>query len=127
MFAAKDIMTREVIFVHKNAPVYEAMEIMLKHKVSGIPVVEEDMTLVGILSEKDLVSLLYDTGEAKAKKVRHFMTERTLAFDEEERSSSSSLEKPSLTTFPSPTAAGGSSTTAREINETISSQGFNSA
>ena len=60
MFTAEEIMTKDVISVKKDTPIREAMELMLNHKISGLPVVDDDMNLVGVISEKDVVSLLYD-------------------------------------------------------------------
>ena len=88
MLTAKDIMTRDVISVKRDTPVDKAMQIMIEKRISGLPVVEDDMTLAGILSEKDVVSLLYDVvrqmNGLHGKKVRHFMTERTVSFDKDD-------------------------------------------
>ena len=85
MLTAEDVMTRDVISVKRDTPVDKAMQIMVEKSISGLPVVEDDMTLAGIVSEKDVVSLLYDIvrqmDSLKGKKVRHFMTERTVSFD----------------------------------------------
>jgi len=42
MLKAKHIMTKNVISVKKDTPVYQCLELMAKHTVSGIPVVEDD-------------------------------------------------------------------------------------
>ena len=68
MLTAEEIMTRDVITVEENAPIREAMEIMLKEQVSGLPVVSDDRRLAGVLSEKDVLNLLYDTEALKSKK-----------------------------------------------------------
>ena len=81
MLTAEEIMTRDVIAVKEDTPISEAMEIMLKEKISGVPVVFDDMSLAGVLSEKDVVSLLYDKESLKTNKVRYFMTEHTISFD----------------------------------------------
>jgi len=81
MLTAEEIMTRNVVTVKEDTPIHEAIEIMLKEHVSGLPVVFDDMTLAGVLSEKDVVSLLYDKEGLKTKKVRYFMTEHTISFD----------------------------------------------
>jgi len=46
MLEAKDIMTEEVISVKKDTPIFEAVELLAKNSVTGIPVVEDDITLV---------------------------------------------------------------------------------
>jgi CBS domain-containing protein len=81
MFTAEEIMTKNVISVTRETPIREAMELMIKHRISGLPVVDDDMNLVGVLSEKDVVSLLYDMEALDTQKVRNFMTERAMVFD----------------------------------------------
>ena len=70
MLKAKDIMTKNVVSIKKEIPVYEAVELLTKHGITGLPVVEDDMTLIGILTEKDVLKL--------------FMTQPPIYFDENE-------------------------------------------
>ncbi|MBN2183243.1 MAG: CBS domain-containing protein [Sedimentisphaerales bacterium] len=81
MFTAEEIMTKDVISVTRETPIREAMELMLQHRISGLPVVDNQMNLLGIISEKDVVGLLYDTESLETQKVRNFMTERAIHFD----------------------------------------------
>ena len=80
----RDIMTKDVVTVRKDTPIYEALELMARHDISGLPVVEDDMTLIGVLSEKDVIVLLGAPEEEEEKKVDHFMTQPALYFDEDE-------------------------------------------
>ena len=84
MLRAKDIMTENIISVRKDTPIYEAVELMVKHGISGMPVVEDDMTLVGILSEKDVIILVYGKEDDENKTVNDFMTQPAVHFDEDE-------------------------------------------
>ena len=84
MLSAEEIMTRDVITVKEDTPIHEAMEIMLKERISGVPVVFDDMSLAGVLSEKDVVPLLYDKEGLNTNKVRYFMTEHAISFDIED-------------------------------------------
>ncbi len=52
---AKDIMTKELITVSPEATLQEAAELMTGHNISGLPVVERNMVLVGIISESDII------------------------------------------------------------------------
>jgi CBS domain-containing protein len=52
---ASDIMTRDVRTVGPDTPLREAVSVMLKNKFGCLPVVAEDGTLLGILTEADLV------------------------------------------------------------------------
>ncbi len=84
MLTAKDIMTKEVVSVRRNTPVREALQLMLVNEISGVPVVKEDMTLVGIVTEKDLLRLLHGPQGTKGKTVKEFMTQPAVHFEENE-------------------------------------------
>jgi CBS domain-containing protein len=81
---AKQLMTTNVITVTKETPITTVARLLLEHNITGVPVVEEDMTLVGMVTEKDVLKLLYAGQEAKAKTVEEFMTRPAIHFDEEE-------------------------------------------
>jgi CBS domain-containing protein len=52
---AKEIMVRDVVAVSPTTPVREAARMMVDHRVSGLPVVDADGRVVGIVSEGDLI------------------------------------------------------------------------
>lgn len=83
MFKAKEIMTKDVISISRDTDIYEAIRIMLHNNITGLPVVNDDMSLAGIISEKDVLSLLYNIQD-KPGKVEDFMTRNPVSFDEEE-------------------------------------------
>jgi CBS domain-containing protein len=84
MLKAKDIMTTQVITVTKDTPIFEALELMVQNNITGIPVVEYDMALVGILTEKDVLRLFYTNEDQKNETVSSFMTQPAVHFDEDE-------------------------------------------
>ncbi len=84
MLEAKDIMTRDVICIHKDTPIFQAIDLMSKNNVTGIPVVENDMNLVGILSEQDVLRLFHTYEDEKDRTVNDFMTQPAIHFDEKE-------------------------------------------
>ena len=53
---AKEIMTKNVVFVKKDTPLLEIVEIMADHEISGVPVVDEEDKVIGVISEKDFLS-----------------------------------------------------------------------
>lgn len=55
---AKDIMIQEVVTLHPEDTVAEAILRFAEHKVSGCPVVDDEGTVVGILSEADVLAHL---------------------------------------------------------------------
>ena len=52
---AEDVMTRDVISIGPDATVLQAARLMLQHHISGLPVVDKDGKLVGVLSEGDFL------------------------------------------------------------------------
>jgi CBS-domain-containing membrane protein len=50
-----EIMSRQVITIRADALVAEAAKLMLEHRVSGLPVLDADGELVGIVTEGDLL------------------------------------------------------------------------
>ena len=83
MLKAKDIMTENIISVREDTPIYEAVELVVKYGVSGMPVVTDDIALVGIVSEKDLIKLFYGK-EGENNRVGDFMTQPAVHFDVDE-------------------------------------------
>jgi len=61
-FSAKDIMTREPFVVNPNDDVYTAAILMVRHGISGIPVVS-NKKLVGIVTKSDIVNVLAAKGK----------------------------------------------------------------
>jgi len=55
MLTARDIMTKEVITVRPKATVEELARLLIDHKISGVPVVDEGNDIVGIVTENDLI------------------------------------------------------------------------
>lgn len=52
---AKDIMTVNVISVSEDTPVHEVVGLLLKYRISAVPVVDGAQKVVGIVSEGDLL------------------------------------------------------------------------
>ena len=53
---AKDVMNPDVVYVTPGTHLKEVAEIMGRHAISGVPVVDEDQKVVGVISEKDFLS-----------------------------------------------------------------------
>lgn len=52
------VMSRNVLTVQADTSILDAAEMMLEHKISGLPVVGKDGKLVGIITESDIFRLL---------------------------------------------------------------------
>lgn len=58
MYQVKDIMTDEVVAVGPRATIDEAVELLLNNRVAGLPVVDQDGLLLGVISEVDIIDLV---------------------------------------------------------------------
>ena len=83
MIKVKDIMNKKVICIKKDIPVIDAIRLMVKNHITGIPVIEDDMNLVGILSEQDVLRLYHTFEDEKDRTVNDFMTQPAICFEEE--------------------------------------------
>lgn len=77
---AKHVMTCGLLTVRRNSPVYIAMELIANGNITGLPVVDDFLKLVGIVSEKDLLKTLCDPN-AKPGLVQDYMTRDIVSFD----------------------------------------------
>ena len=55
-----EVMTRDVVTVHPGTDMYEAIGIMYEHKFGALPVVDDEGKVVGILTQTDLIALLFE-------------------------------------------------------------------
>ncbi|MCU0915564.1 MAG: CBS domain-containing protein [Planctomycetes bacterium] len=89
MTKAKELMNTAVITIDKNEDVCEAMRRMALNNITGLPVVDDEGILEGIITEKDVLVLLCnsleDTDiERTVGKVGDFMTREVICFEPED-------------------------------------------
>ncbi len=76
----QDAMTIGLLTTNPGAPILEAAETLVAHRITGLPVVDDSMRLLGILSEKDVLRLL-DSAPTRAWQVRDVMTPDVVTFN----------------------------------------------
>ena len=74
---AVDVMTRDVITVGPNTSVSEIAALFLRRHISGVPVVDGDGKLLGVVSEGDLVRRVETGTEARRSWWLDLLTEDT--------------------------------------------------
>jgi CBS domain-containing protein len=67
MISLEKIMTRDVVTVGRTADIYDAIRMMADGNITGLPVVDEDEKLVGVVTEKDVMRYLLNTQSTKGK------------------------------------------------------------
>ncbi len=68
--SVEKIMSSPVITVQPDTPLEEAARIMADKKIGGLPVLDVDQNLVGIITESDLFKLFVDLLGARSQGVR---------------------------------------------------------
>lgn len=76
---AEDAMKFGLLTVAPDAPLYDAMDMIARHHVTGLPVVDEAMNLLGVITEKDLLDCL-DDPQAIGATVADYMTREVVTF-----------------------------------------------
>ena len=70
---AGDVMTRDVVFVRADTPLHETATIMARQNVSGLPVLDANHQVLGVISDKDFLTRL---GGAGIHSFMHFLAQR---------------------------------------------------
>ncbi len=72
-----DYMLHDPVKIHANEDLFDAIHLIIKHRVSGICVVDDQEMLVGVLSEMDCLSAILAATYNEAGdvgKAREYMT-----------------------------------------------------
>ncbi|MFD2180592.1 CBS domain-containing protein [Rhodoplanes azumiensis] len=81
----RDFMSSPVVAIGPDRPICEAAQLMLDHRVSGLPVVDAGGRLVGIVSERDLLRRRSNGDPPRRPHWLQLMTERNALEQEPER------------------------------------------
>jgi CBS domain-containing protein len=83
MFKAKDLMTTQVVTVNMDDTIDRAITLMVRHRISGLPVLDREGRPVGIISEFDLLELVCE-GQAEGNRVSYYMSPGLLGVAEQD-------------------------------------------
>jgi acetoin utilization protein AcuB len=56
----KSLMAKNVVRVHENTPVDMVVSLMFRHKIAGIPVIDDQNHVIGIVTKSDLLKAYLD-------------------------------------------------------------------
>jgi len=94
----KDIMTTDVAAVRSDASYRDMTALLRSRRVSGLPVVDADGIVVGVVSETDLLERALERGPDRWSHREHVTTEELTARD--------LMTRPAVTTSPDEPVAG---------------------
>ena len=72
---AHQIMTKDVLTVAPDASILEAARLMLERHISGLPVLDKDEKLIGIVSEGDFIRRA-EIGTQRARAGFNFLSDQ---------------------------------------------------
>lgn len=72
----RSIMTTDVVWISTSAKIRDALRLMKKHNVGGLPVVDDEKHVWAIVTERDIVFLF--TGKISGVKVSDVMTRKVV-------------------------------------------------
>lgn len=58
--SAREIMATKLVTLSPEMDVFAGIEVLVKHKISGAPVIDSESRLLGIFSEKSVMKVLVD-------------------------------------------------------------------
>lgn len=76
---ASDIMMTTVVTIAPEAKLTEAIKLLLQHAISGLPVVDDQGHLAGIITEHDIMNFAF-SGNAAHTTVAEAMTREVISF-----------------------------------------------
>lgn len=76
---ASDIMVEDVVTVDRDALLPDVAARMIKHRISGMPVLDDKQTLVGVIASRDLMAYV-PSEKFQSTRVADVMVRNVLAF-----------------------------------------------
>ena len=80
MLTAEQIMTPNVVTIGPEASIHDAITLLLDKRISGLPIVDREGALVGILTEYALLAMAYDK-DVTCQAVAQHMTRDVISVD----------------------------------------------
>lgn len=77
MLTVADVMTRPVLTVRRDTPLKEVARLLIENGVSGVPVVDDDGTVAGVVSEADFLVKEQGAGEIQHRRLARLIGETT--------------------------------------------------
>ena len=82
------LLTRDVISINENETIYKAIKLLANNNIGALPVVNSEMELYGILSERDVIREMSNNPSVNFKKslINSIMTSNVITIEKNESS-----------------------------------------
>jgi len=81
---ASDVMIKDVITVKESTPIKEVARLFSENKITGVPVVNEEGLLAGVLSETDIIRKTNSIGAWSPSTAGQIMTRPAITVEPDE-------------------------------------------
>jgi CBS domain-containing membrane protein len=72
----REVMTTKVISVRREADLHEASRLLSENRISGLPVVDDELRVIGVITEKDVMAMTgIGRGHTTKDLIRHLLGE----------------------------------------------------
>jgi len=80
-----DYMSKRLVTLARDTGVIDAVKLLLDHKITSAPVVDQQGRLLGVFSEKDVMSIVLETvyNQSMSGKVGDYMSTEVISVDAE--------------------------------------------
>lgn len=79
MLKACDVMNKNIFTIGPDQSLLEAMRLLVCKEISGLPVVDSENKLIGIITEKDILNFVF-SGNLNSTKVEEVMSRDVMSF-----------------------------------------------
>jgi CBS domain-containing protein len=78
-----ELLTRDVISISENKTIYNAIKLLAKNNIGAIPVLDNNMELCGIISERDIIREISKNLSVNFKKsyIKSIMTSKVITIN----------------------------------------------
>jgi len=101
METVRDVMTRTVRSVRPDTPIKDVARELIEHRISGLPVVDDSGTVVGVISEGDLLAKEHRPGTVRHRPLARLFGEsaetRGLLAKAEAHTAGEAMTSPAIT------------------------------
>src|SRR5262245_22930316 len=83
MLTASAVMTKDLVTIRPDATIKEATDLLISKQISGLPVVDDDRGMVGVITEFALLAMVYDE-KVQNHPVSQHMTREVITVEAED-------------------------------------------
>ena len=100
MVPVQTVMTENVVSATRNMSIHEAARLLSQHKITGMPVINEDNRVIGVISEADILSPEGSKKENAVDKVLRALRGKPAAKKPDAERVEDAMNAPPITTLP---------------------------